>query len=248
MSTIKQFVCMKWGTLYGPDYVNRLYAMVRRNTRGEIRFVCLTERPEGIRPEVECFPCPSVNAKPPHDNDGWRKLTLWAPQVADLKGAFVYLDIDVVVTGPLDDFFTHPGEFCIMRNWTQMKRRVGNSSVFRIEVGAHTRVWEKFSADPEAAIRSVDNEQIYICLEHGNPTWWPDEWCISFKEHCVPAFPLNWIQTPRLPANTRVVAFHGLPNPPDAIKGEWPLGRRKPWKRLYKHLRPTSWVAEHWRE
>ncbi len=26
-------ICMKWGTRYGPDYVNRLYSMVMRNTR-----------------------------------------------------------------------------------------------------------------------------------------------------------------------------------------------------------------------
>jgi len=233
MTAAKQFVCMKWGTLYGPDYVNRLYGMGRRNTTGTFPFVCPAGRRQGRPPGGGWLPPPPPSAKPPHDNDGWRKLTLWAPEVADLTGAFVYLDIDVVVTGPLDDFFTHPGEFCIMRNWTQMKRRVGNSSVFRIETGRHARVWEKFSADPEAAIRSVDNEQIYISLAHGNPTWWPDEWCISFKEHCVPPFPLNWIQAPKLPPDTRIVAFHGLPNPPDAIKGDWQLGRRKPWKRFY---------------
>ena len=25
-------VCMKWGTRYGPEWVNRLYGMVERNT------------------------------------------------------------------------------------------------------------------------------------------------------------------------------------------------------------------------
>ncbi|HAU58261.1 MAG TPA: glycosyltransferase, partial [Comamonadaceae bacterium] len=35
-STARQrhVICMKWGTKYGPEYVNRLYAMVRRHLSG----------------------------------------------------------------------------------------------------------------------------------------------------------------------------------------------------------------------
>ena len=43
---------MKWGTKYGPDYVNRLYAMVRRHLSGDFKFVCLTDDSKGIRSEV----------------------------------------------------------------------------------------------------------------------------------------------------------------------------------------------------
>ena len=30
-------LCMKWGTKYGPEYVNRLYGMVRRHLVGDFR-------------------------------------------------------------------------------------------------------------------------------------------------------------------------------------------------------------------
>ena len=52
-------LCMKWGTKYGPEYVNRLYGMVRRHLKGDFRFVCLTDRSEGIRAEVQCLPIPA---------------------------------------------------------------------------------------------------------------------------------------------------------------------------------------------
>jgi hypothetical protein len=55
----RHILCMKWGTKYGPEYVNRLYAMVRRHLSGDFRFVCLTDSTEGIRSEVECFPIPT---------------------------------------------------------------------------------------------------------------------------------------------------------------------------------------------
>ena len=53
-------LCMKWGTKYGPEYINRLYAMVRRHLQGDFRFVCLTDNTDGLRAEVECFPIPPL--------------------------------------------------------------------------------------------------------------------------------------------------------------------------------------------
>lgn len=68
---------MKWGTKYGPEYVNRLYAMVRRNLSGDFKFVCLTDDGAGIRPEVTCLPIPPLNLQlAPGQRDGaWKKLT-----------------------------------------------------------------------------------------------------------------------------------------------------------------------------
>jgi hypothetical protein len=48
---LRNVICMKWGTKYGPEYVNRLYAMVRRHLTGDFRMVCLTDDPTGIRTE-----------------------------------------------------------------------------------------------------------------------------------------------------------------------------------------------------
>ena len=45
----RTILCMKWGTQYGPEYVNRLYAMARRHLPGNFDFVCLTDRSEGVR-------------------------------------------------------------------------------------------------------------------------------------------------------------------------------------------------------
>ena len=42
-------ICMKWGTKYGPEYVNRLASMVRRNTTIPCRFVCMTDDPAAER-------------------------------------------------------------------------------------------------------------------------------------------------------------------------------------------------------
>lgn len=244
----KQIVCFSWGTVYGKYYINRLYAMVARNITGPFRFICLTDNPEGIRPEVECFDCPTVPAKPPHDVDGWRKLVLWAPQVADLEGEVLYLDVDVLIVDNIDCFWEHPGDFCIIKNWTTAPElKIGNSSVFRYRIGENTDLWERFTADPEGVIASADNEQVWVTQQHGNVTWWPDEWCRSFKVHCIPKFPMNWLVPPKLPAGTKFVIFHGTPNPEDAEAGVWPTNKSK-LKKIYKHIRVAPWVKEHWHD
>ena len=57
----RHVICMKWGTKYGPEYVNRLYAMVRRHLSGDFRFVCLTDDSTGIHSEVQCLPIPPLD-------------------------------------------------------------------------------------------------------------------------------------------------------------------------------------------
>ena len=103
---MKQVLCMNWGTAYGPEYVNRLYSMVSRHITGQFRFVCYTDSKVGIRPEVECYDCPEVDIPSPKRNRGWRKLCLFADQLPGLQGTVLFLDLDVVVTNSLDDFFT----------------------------------------------------------------------------------------------------------------------------------------------
>ena len=45
-SSDRIILCMKWGTKYGPEYINRLYAMVRRHLTGDFRMVWFKD-PDG---------------------------------------------------------------------------------------------------------------------------------------------------------------------------------------------------------
>ena len=51
---------MKWGTLYGPHYVHRLYASIFRYLLRDFRFVCFTDDKTGTSEEVECHPISTV--------------------------------------------------------------------------------------------------------------------------------------------------------------------------------------------
>ena len=47
----QQFIAIKWGKKYGPEYLNRLYGMVARNINPPFEFFCLTDDSAGIRPD-----------------------------------------------------------------------------------------------------------------------------------------------------------------------------------------------------
>lgn len=241
-------VCMKWGTLYGPEYVNRLYAMTERNLSRPFRFVCLTDDENGLRRGVDAAPIPDIRLDPPHDRTAWRKLVLHQAGIGGLSGPTLFLDLDVVVVGSLDPFFEYSGEFCIIHNWTHPDRIVGNSSVFRFEVGAHAEVLERFETMPtQHWVDLYRNEQRFLSdvLGRDRMTYWPAEWCVSFKKHCLPRWPLNFGLTAGIPDRARIVVFHGHPNPHEAMTGAWPARWHK---RGYKYLRPVPWIADYWKE
>jgi hypothetical protein len=230
---------MRWGDRYGPDYVNRLFAMVARHLAAPHRFVCLTDDPAGIRSEVECRPLPAIELAdaPPHS--GWRKLSCLSPELDDLDGPVLFLDLDLVIVASIDCLFAHPGAFCIIENWTQRGRGIGNSSVFRFETGALRAVLHRSCADAAEIVRSWPNEQTYLSRSVGEVTFWPQSWCRSFKHDCLPARPLRPFREAGIPQNARVIVFHGEPKPPEAARGVWPQS--------LTGLRPVSWIAEHWR-
>jgi hypothetical protein len=232
-------LCMRWGDRYGADYVNRLFAMVARHLSAPHRFVCLTDDAAGIRSEVECRPLPAIELTdaPPHS--GWRKLSCLSPELDDLGGPVLFLDLDLVIVASIDCLFAHPGSFCIIENWTQRGRGIGNSSVFRFQAGAHRPVLQRFCADAAKIVRSWPNEQTYLSRSVGEVTFWPQSWCRSFKHDCLPARPLRPFREAGIPQDARIIVFHGEPKPPDAARGVWPQSRTG--------LRPVSWIAEHWR-
>lgn len=233
-------ICMKWGVAYNVRDVNVLHRMVRRHLSLPHRFVCFTDDAGGLDDEIECFSLPEVRVPDHLQTEAWRKLGTFSRTLADLQGTALFLDLDIVIVDNIDCFFEHPGEFCIIHNWTHPDRIVGNSSVYRFTVGAHVDVLDTYHEDPTGIKQHYRNEQIFLSHQLGAErlTYWPAEWCVSFKKHCMPHRLLAPFIQPRPPTNAKIVVFHGHPKPDEALRGEW--------KGRFRAMRKTPWIADYW--
>ncbi len=246
---LKQVICMKWGTLYSAEYVNRLYAMVRKQVSGPLHFVCLTDDKKGIRSEVECLECPVLPIAS-RANRPWRKVTLFrnSKHLHGLNGNWLFLDLDVVIADSLDPFFEYKPEkkFIVMQNWTQPGKGIGNTSVYRFKVGADEYLYDNLIANYSNIFKKYPNSQTYISKTIEEINFWPEDWCVLFKVQCVPSWPLRFWKDPILPKKAKVVAFPGDPNPHDAVVGRWPVKRF--YSKLYKYIKPARWIQRIWDE
>lgn len=268
MDDVKQILCMKWGAMYGPEYVNCLYGMISRNLSSPFRLFCMTDNTDGIRSEVECLPLPQLGFEVPPGAPGkWPKQALWSRDLFGLKGVALFLDLDSVIVDSIDCYFEYGDEKDVItaRNWVKPWLRGAQTSVFRFPVGAHPYMLEDLQENPDLCVK-YQFEQNYVTHHiRGGVKFWPNAWTRHFRRHCMGQWPMRYLRPPRLPYKCRIVTFPGSPKPPDAIEGRWsehsmartPLEQLR-WafsqptsklrsKALHRYVQPCDWVREYWR-
>lgn len=248
-------ICISWGNVFGPEYVNRLSRGIRRKTRSDVRFFCLTDSRDGLDRDIEAL---DLGEEPFHEEmqetlkkaprrGPMRKVSMFRPDlIPDLVGPLLALDVDIVVTGDLADLVTYaPGKVSMRRVWASPSRMVGvgHGSVLKFIPSKHSYLYEKMARDPQREIlRANGSEQSYTsyaALEAGDFEPFPDSWIASFKYDCRPPRPLNLALEPKLPEEARVVCFHGRPKMHEAVEGY----RSDP----LHFTRSAGWLRDAWR-
>ncbi|WP_103172331.1 hypothetical protein [Paracoccus sp. SY] len=247
---------MKWGTLYSADDVNRLFRQIRRHLTRPHRFICFTDDARGLDRGIEAMPLPELGLPPGHGDTRWRKLAIFRRDLAGLSGTALFLDIDLVVVDDLQPFFDLPGAFHIIRDDDLFRPKplrrvnpsrdrflhsVGNSSVFRFEIGQHAYILDAYLADPAGATARYEISQQFQSAQlaaHGNLNYWPKGWCVSFKNDCVPRHLSSYLRDPVLPERAKIVLFAGAPKMEDVF-----AGRGHKW---YRRIGNIDWLRQAW--
>ena len=100
-------VCVKYGTKYGPDYVNKLYHGVQKNLTIPHNFICYTEDPSGLDKEINVAP---LNK----GFDGWwNKASIFNGSFQD-GTKVIYIDLDMIIVGNIDYLAESPYAFATM--------------------------------------------------------------------------------------------------------------------------------------
>lgn len=222
-------VCLKWGNKYGPEYVNKLYNMVKRNLTIDYEFVCFTDNCSGIDKHIRTEPLPELGV-----NGWWYKVWLLSNELP-IQGTALFFDLDLIVFKNIDNFFYYDSfnDFVIIRDFNRHVHKVWNrmnSSVFRFKIGTHDKHYRTFINRSKEFTSRLHGDQDYMYKMITDFAFWPDEWIQSYKwemrgrEHLGYYNGKRNFKTPGLPTInplTSVAVFHGLPNIPDCID-DWP--------------------------
>ncbi len=146
-----------------------------------------------------------------HQPSCYRRLRAFHPDIAATLGdRFVSLDLDTVITGDVRPLWDRPEDFIA---WGETNpKSYYNGSMFELRAGARPQVWTLF--DPKrspAAAKAAGNfgsDQGWLshCLGKGEPTWTTQDGVYSYNVHLRN-------KTTTLPANARIVMFHGGTDP-----------------------------------
>lgn len=218
----KVTICTSWGgEYYTADYVNRLYRSCIRNMARPFDFVLLagpSVRKESLKPEVKI-----IETGLPY---WWAGMVFWS-----LSGTRLFLDLDVVVVGPLDRLFEVDSSFCCSRDWASWNAPAGreneaNPGVTLLRGDAGLWVWDEYVKAGKPAWNPLDDTidkspcnmaAQGIINERGGVDLYPQEVCASYK---------FTVKKTGLPKECVTVHFHGQPKPHDC--GE-------------------AWVNDHWK-
>jgi len=137
-------VCLKWGTKYGPEYVNKLKAMTARNLTVDHEFICFTDNRAGIDKSIRVEALPNIPVS------GWWYKVWFLSNELPIQGTLLFLDLDLIVFKNIDKLFTYKPEknFCIIRDFNRNIRQSWdrmNSSVFRVKIGHYNNEYQIFS-------------------------------------------------------------------------------------------------------
>lgn len=214
------FVCLlKTGGEYGPEYVNNLKDMLTRNLLAGYpgRFVCLTDDATGLDDGIEVLPLPEDLER------WWGKLYLFKRGLFPDGERMVFMDLDTLIVGGMEEILSYEGEFATLRDF-YFPDRLGPAVMLWKAGGRASSIWEEWEAagkprnplgdlwwinqlDGGVFARKVD------VLQDLHPGAFR-----SFKAHC----------NPMPPKGTKVVCFHGQPRPHNCeaewVKDVWRIG------------------------
>lgn len=213
-------ICVKHGTKYHSEYVNRLYNMVMRHLTLPHNFICFTEDSSGIDPSI------IVKQTPDYPISGW-----WWKTYIFKKDHFqpgdinLFFDLDMVIVKNIDHFIKFlPESFVGLRDPRRVFipdiQKLG-SAVLKWPAGNYSDIWEKFVSD-YSALKYHRGDQDWIWHLHSHEIkFFPDDWIRSYKWEIRsrselvgvgPATRFSTITNPLINSSTSVLAFHGFPS------------------------------------
>lgn len=215
-------ICVKHGTKYDHEYVNRLKNMVSRHLTLKHRFICFTENTDKISSDIEIGDLPDM----PDLAGWWYKPYIFSPNHFLSGDTNLYFDLDMVIVNNIDHFMRYePSKFVglqdlsriFRRNWVKL-----GSAVMKWPAKTQTEIWTEFEKNHKSIIKRFRGDQDWIWhLCRDELEFFPEQWIQSYKwqirdrndlEKTRHGLQFTKTKDPVIPVDTSILAFHGTPN------------------------------------
>jgi len=217
-------LCVKFGTKYGREYIERLRNMVSRHLTVPYEFVCITDDQHPI-PGVRSIVQPIKNYK----KIWWHKVHMFDPGLP-IQGRILYFDLDVVIHNNIDKLtIGHGNTFLGIKDFNRKFHPAWmylNSSVMSWIHGTQTHIYQQFNNNPNEAQKLQGDQDWIWKTSKDRIKFWPIEWILSYKWEVRSREELvlkdgkrlfKSVINPKIPTNCSVCVFHGDPNPHDVL-------------------------------
>jgi hypothetical protein len=206
-----------WGSKYSTDYLDKLYAGVSRHLKTPHKWMVWRPEPEDLR----LILMPGCFCRLRMFDPEWQEKHDIVPGTR-----IVCLDLDSVVTGPLDLLFDSLDTFRILLSANTANPCPYNGSVFMLRAGYHDNVWADFSleAAKAAPYHEFPDDQGWLWHKIPNAAGWSaggSSGIYAFQKR-------GWPMGMSLPREARLVVFPG-------------------WRDPAKFAGNVPWIREHWR-
>ena len=227
-------VCWRWKPIngyrstYSAETVNTLRRMVGRHFHQPFRFMCVTDDSDGIDRAIEVLPPWNDFADVPSPHGGrnpscYRRLRLFHPDAGQWFGdRFVSLDLDTLIVADVTPLWDRPEDVVFYGDTNPLPGSHYNGSMMLLKAGSRPKVWTDFDpkTSPQKSKQSgcwgSDQGWISYCLGGGEAKWTKADGVYSYRNHIA-----KFGRT--LPANARVVIWHGKHDPwsPEVAELPW---------------------------
>jgi hypothetical protein len=231
------FCCVyRSGGDYSGEYVRNLAAgLVRNHPHHKIRLICLTDLASEVT--SACGPLEGTVVFPLRLRETWPGW--WSKiEIFTIPGPMVYLDLDTVVVGDLSPIFAHlakhpdPQVILMLRDFNSGRGNSGilawkgsqQEIVHQFQIDAAGATWRNRRGGVDGTFQSGhyrgDGDWLFKQLNRPAGATWPSidqaiSGIYSYKKH------IRSRSGQRLPADARVVCFHGSPRPADVTGVRW---------------------------
>lgn len=206
-------VTWRWGDKYPSSYVEKLKRALARHVKQEYKFSVMAPS-EG---DLYLTDIPGCFCRMRMFDPAWQEQH-------GFTGRIVCLDLDLIVTGNLDELFDRPEDFVILQGANASNPCPYNGSVMMLRTGTNAQIWKDFHIEEVATIEHYEFPDDQGWLAHKLPN--AAGWRVG-KESGIYAFQKpGWPKGVDLPSGARLVAFPGWRDPS-----------------MFNNL---QWVREHW--